>query len=167
MPVNLGAHLEVADVLTAVHCLHECVSLQRLHIVECDRDAACFYWKYLKPPVLRVEQHGAEAAQSRSRCPCQLGPEVNLNPHMRSRSYKYYRAPGALNLVIEVVLAAGCNTEDEKSPIAPFSILNQEGDEAVVLHLAHLGAAWLLDWTLRNNDGLHAEHPRLMSPMVI
>ena len=52
---------EVADVRAAVHCLHQCVSLQRLHIVECDRDAR-LPAGVLEALVLRVEQYGAEAA---------------------------------------------------------------------------------------------------------
>ena len=70
--VNLGAHLEVADVRRALPASAR--SLQRLHIVECDRDAACRL-EVLEALVLRVEQHGC-GSRSHGRCPCQRQPEV-------------------------------------------------------------------------------------------
>ena len=105
--------------------------------------------------MLRVEQYGAEAAVT-AVVLVSVSLEVNLNL-AHALQIVYYRALGALNLVIEVVLAAGCNTGGREVTNCTVFILNEEGDEVVVLNLAHLGAA-CLDRALRNNDGLHAEH---------
>ena len=128
--------------------------LQRLHVVKCDRDAACRL-EILEALVLRVEQYGAEAAVT-AVVLVRISLEVDLDL-AHTLQIVYYRALGALNLVIEVVLAAGCNTGGREVTNCTVFILNEEGDEVVVLHLAHLGAA-CLDRALRNNDGLHAEH---------
>ena len=137
-----------------MHSLHECVSLQRLHIVECDCDAACRL-EVLEALVLRIEQYGAETAVTAVVLVC-ISLEVDLNL-AHALQIVYYRTLGALNLVVEVVLAAGCHTGGREVTDGTIFILNQESDEVVVLDLAHLGAA-CLDRTLRNDDGLHAEH---------
>ena len=105
--------------------------------------------------MLRVEQYGAEAAVT-AVVLVGVRLEVNLNL-AHALQIVYHRAFRALNLVVEVVLAAGCNTGGREVTNCTVFILNEEGDEVVVLDLAHLGAA-CLDRTLRNNDGLYAQN---------
>ena len=103
-----------------------------LHVVVCDGDAAC----RLECGVTlhqRVEQDSAETAVT-----LVIALEVYLN-FTHALQIVADRALGALNLVAEIVLAAGCNAGACNLTDCAVCIFCHEGHDVFVLYISHLG----------------------------
>ena len=121
------------------------MNLEDLHVVVSDGDTS----SRLECGVAlhqRVEQYGAEAAVA-----LVIRLEVNLN-FAHALQIVTNRTLGALNLVGQVVLAAGSNTRASDLTDSAVSVLSHEGHDVLVLNVSHLSGACSLR-TLREYGG--------------